>query len=267
MKKFLISIVLIFSFIFIVKENSNVGLTNITVNSKNLPSNFNGLKVAHISDYHNSNLSKKTVDILKEANPDIIAITGDLIDSRRTDIPKALEFIDEAVKISPVYYAPGNHESRIEEYPDFEKELIDRGVTVLRNNKVYLKNGDEKITVMGVDDPEFGTDVEKEIQELKDDNFTILLSHKPHLFDIYVSNQIDLTLSGHAHGGQFRLPFIGGLFAPHQGFLPKYTEGLHTKDNSSMVISRGIGSSQISLRFNNNPEVVLIELKNGSPSN
>ncbi len=94
-----------------------------------------------------------------------------------------------------------------------------------------------------------------------DDGFTILLSHRPELFDTYADHNMDLILSGHAHGGQFRLPFIGGLVAPNQGLFPKYDAGIYTEDNTSMLVSRGVGNSILTFRINNPPEVILIELQ------
>ena len=93
------------------------------------------------------------------------------------------------------------------------------------------------------------------------DTFTLLLSHRPELFEVYTENNIDLALTGHAHGGQIRLPFVGGVIAPHQGFFPEYDGGLYIKEETSMVVSRGIGNSIFPFRFNNRPEVVLIELQ------
>ena len=90
--------------------------------------------------------------------------------------------------------------------------------------------------------------------------YSVLLSHRPELFETYAACDVDLVLSGHAHGGQFRLPFVGGLIAPNQGLLPKYDAGLFTDGNTNMIVSRGIGNSIISIRFNNRPEIVLIEL-------
>ena len=99
------------------------------------------------------------------------------------------------------------------------------------------------------------------IEELfTEDDFQILLSHRPELFQEYVDAEVDLVFSGHAHGGQFQLPFIGGVVTPNQGFFPEYDSGLYTSGSVSMVVSRGVGNSIIPLRINNRPEVVLIEL-------
>ena len=125
--------------------------------------------------------------------------------------------------------------------------------------------------MMGIHDPSFTTDylfgdaesvAAATLSELQNesDRYTVLLSHRPELFNVYVDSQIDLVFSGHAHGGQFRLPFIGGLVAPNQGFFPEYDAGLFSKENTTMVVSRGAGNSIIPLRFNNRPEIVVVEL-------
>lgn len=93
------------------------------------------------------------------------------------------------------------------------------------------------------------------------DGFCILISHRPEFFNEYVATGVDLVLSGHTHGGQFRIPFVGGLVAPHQGFFPKYDVGMYTENNTSMIVSRGIGNSIIPIRFNNRPEVIVIKLQ------
>ncbi len=105
--------------------------------------------------------------------------------------------------------------------------------------------------------------IEKELNEIKlpDKTYNILLSHRPEAFDLYVNKKVDLTLTGHAHGGQFRLPLIGGLYAPGQGLLPKYTSSLHEKDGKRMIISRGIGNSSFPIRINNRPELIIINLE------
>ncbi|MGN0447890.1 MAG: metallophosphoesterase [Acutalibacteraceae bacterium] len=254
--------------------NTAPELNKYTVSSDRLPEAFDKFRIAHVSDLHNTEIGKnneKLLNILKEAKPDIIAITGDLIDSRNTDIEKALQFAKEAVKIAPCYYVTGNHEARISEYDSLKNGLTELGVNVLENERIDLERSGEKLTVIGINDPSFQTDylfgnseaiANKSISQLmnENDSFTLLLSHRPELFKIYADNKVDLVLSGHAHGGQFRLPFAGGLIAPNQGLFPKYDAGLYTEENTNMIVSRGIGNSIIPLRFNNRPEVVLIEL-------
>lgn len=157
-------------------------------------------------------------------------------------------------------------------YEELKMGLKDAGVTVLENQKVQITRDGESITLMGIQDPSFRTnylfgDAEsvsrQAICELQNesDGFTVLLSHRPELFDVYVDTGIDLVFSGHAHGGQFRLPFIGGLVAPNQGLFPKYDAGRFDEDNTTMIVSRGVGNSIIPLRINNPPELVVVELK------
>ena len=211
------------------------------------------------------------LEMLREAEPDMIAITGDLIDSRKTNIAVALAFAEEAVKFAPCYYVSGNHEARVSEYQELKTGLEAAGVTVLDDAQVKIEVSGESITVIGVNDPSFHADyltsdaavMDRKLSELssEDASFTILLSHRPELFDTYAAHDMDLVLTGHAHGGQFRLPLIGGLIAPNQGLFPKYDDGLYSEGNTNMIVSRGLGNSIIPFRFNNRPEVVLIELK------
>ncbi|MBS7360075.1 MAG: metallophosphoesterase [Oscillospiraceae bacterium] len=259
---------------WIVWGNSALQLNTYTVSNDILPKAFDGYRIAHISDLHNTEMGENNenlLNMLKESKPDIIAITGDLIDSRNTNVDIALKFVGEAIKIAPCYYVNGNHEARVSEYDDLKNGLIDLGVIVLEDKRIDLEQDGEIVTLIGVNDPGFKSDylfgdaevMKEHLQELTNekDGFTLLLSHRPELFKIYVNSNVDLVLSGHAHGGQFRLPFVGGLVAPNQGFFPKYDAGLYTEKNTNMIVSKGIGNSIIPFRFNNRPEVIIIELQ------
>ena len=199
-------------------------------------------------------------------------VTGDLIDSRQTDLDIALEFAWQAGKIARVYYVSGNHEARVPEYEDLKTGLVKAGVVILENQKVQITREGESITLMGIDDPSFQEDylfgdsesvARQAIENLQNesDGYTVLLSHRPELFDLYVETGMDLVFSGHAHGGQFRLPFVGGLVAPNQGFFPKYDAGQFTGENTTMIVSRGVGNSIIPMRFNNRPEIIVVEFQ------
>lgn len=255
--------------------NTLLELNTYTISSGRLPKAFDGYRIAHISDLHNTEMgkdNKKLLDMLREAKPDIIAITGDLIDSRNTDIEIALKFTGAAMEIAPCYYVTGNHEARVSEYDELKEGLIEQGVVVLDDERIELEQSREIIALLGVNDPSFQTDylfgdsetvMESKLQEISDaeKEFTILLSHRPELFEVYTESKVDLALSGHAHGGQFRLPFVGGVVAPNQGLFPKYDSGLYTEESTNMIVSKGIGNSILPFRFNNRPEVILIELK------
>ncbi len=258
--------------IWTVWGNTALELNNHTLESDRLPKEFDGFRIAHISDFHNTEIGEKNerlLSVLKEAEPDIIAITGDMIDSRRTNTEIALNFAREIIKIAPCYYVTGNHEFRVSESYNLKEALSELGIIVLENVKTELEHSGEKIRLIGVDDPSFSDDNYAEavmhrnldILTENDDTYTLLLSHRPELFPVYCEYNVDLVLSGHAHGGQFRIPFLGGVIAPDQGLFPTYDAGLYTEGETNMIVSRGIGNSIIPIRFNNRPEVVVIELK------
>ena len=278
-KKFIflavVAIVLVVLVIWIAWGNTALELNTYTVSSAKLPESFDGYRIAHVSDLHNTEMGKdneKLLAMLRDADPDMIAITGDLIDSRDTDIEIALQFVREAVKIAPCYYVTGNHEARVNEYGALKAGMEAAGVTVLEDVKTKISMEGETITLIGVNDPSYQTDylfgdsetvMNTKLEELhsEKDGFTVLLSHRPELFDTYADHGMDLVLSGHAHGGQFRLPFIGGLVAPNQGLFPEYDAGIYTEGNTNMLVSRGVGNSILPFRINNRPEVILIELQ------
>ena len=278
-KKFIflavVAIVLVALVIWIAWGNTALELNTYTVSSAKLPQSFDGYRIAHVSDLHNAEMGKdneKLLTILRDADPDMIAITGDLIDSRSTNVEIALNFIREAVKIAPCYYVTGNHEARVNEYDELKSGMEAAGVIVLEDARTEISLEGKTITLIGVNDPSYQTDylfgdaesvMNAKLEELhtENDGFTILLSHRPELFDTYADHDIDLILSGHAHGGQFRLPFIGGLVAPNQGLFPEYDAGIYTEGNINMLVSRGIGNSILPFRINNRPEVILIELQ------
>ena len=265
--------------------NTALEFNTYTISSDRLPEAFDGYRIAHVSDLHNTEMGKgneKLLNMLRDAEPDMIAITGDLIDSRSTDIEIALNFINAAMEIAPCYYVPGNHEARLSksEYEKLENGLLDAGVIVLHDSEIILENNGDEISLIGIDDPNWynastnltdGGEYESKVGSTMDperirelsttDSFTVLLSHRPEYFEQYAEADVDLVFSGHAHGGQFRLPFVGGLVAPNQGLFPKYDAGLYTEDNTNMIVSRGIGNSILPFRFNNRPEVILIELE------
>lgn len=270
-------VLLLFTVVFctiLIVENKNIELNNLEVSSRDLPKEFEGFRVAHVSDLHNAEFGEdnsKLIKMLKDAKPDIIAITGDVIDSRRTNIDISLNFIKEALKIAPCYYVSGNHEARISEYGILKDKMVKAGVTVLENQTSAITRSDSDIKIIGINDPSFNSDyllgdekfiIESQLKKVAQhkDDFTVLLSHRPEFFELYTDYEIDLVLSGHTHGGQFVLPFLGGLVAPGQGFFPEYDSGLYLGENTKMIISRGIGNSIIPLRVNNRPEIILIEL-------
>lgn len=269
----IILIVLIVLLAFLYLQNNWISKTRFKISFQKLPKNFHRFKIVHISDLHNKSFGKNQqylINQIEKEKPNIIIITGDLIDSRRYNEYIAIKFVKEAVKIAPVYYVTGNHELRSGKFNDLEEKLMSLGVKVLRNNWEEINNNGQGITIAGVDDPYTGIRyrepivMDKYLREVKkdldEDSFKILLSHRPEKIDVYAGYGFDLVFSGHAHGGQVRIPFLGGLIVPNQGFFPKYTSGLHKIKNTVMVISRGLGNSLAPQRIFNRPEIIITEL-------
>lgn len=249
--------------------------TEYLITDAQIPEAFSGFRIVQISDLHNAlfgEKNEKLLTMMKEAEPDIIVITGDLVDSRHTDTDIALDFVGKATALAPVYYVTGNHEARIyDAFAEMEEEMEQAGVSVLHGETVRLERAGQCIQLIGLDDLGFYArgNLYAEgkgllLQDLnrlnKEELYTILLSHRPELFDGYVQAGANLVFTGHAHGGQFRLPFLGGFVAPGQGFFPEYDGGLYTDGATKMIVSRGLGNSIIPLRVNNRPELVIAEL-------
>lgn len=272
---FIVAAIIATTSIFCLWQNNAITTTEIDYSNTKIPDEFNGFRIVHISDLHNKKFGKNQERLLRKirtVSPDIIVVTGDLIDRRKYDLDTAIVFINGAIKIAPVYYVSGNHEAWSGDYKNISCKLLSCGVQILDDNKVKLIKGKGKIEILGVSDPDFltsdymdGTDSSKMKEHLKglsdDSVFQILLSHRPELFDLYAKENIDLIFSGHAHGGQFRIPFIGGLVAPDQGLFPKYTSGVYTQNQSTMIVSRGLGNSIIPIRIFNRPEIVVVTLQ------
>ena len=255
-------------------QNKHLETTHYTYAAEQLGADLEGYRIVQISDLHNAKFGKnnqKLVDRIRECEPDMIVLTGDLVDSNHTNVDRAVQFVDEIVKICPVYYVTGNHEYWLEksEYDELMDGLIGAGVVILDDQVVEISMGDAKFRLVGLDDKSLadgtlGTllnnaqNVAHEDSEKKE--LTVVLAHEPQYLARYASSGVDLVLSGHAHGGQFRLPFGGGIVAPDQGFFPEYTAGEYYMDGTEMIVSRGLGNSVIPVRLFNYPEIVCVEL-------
>lgn len=246
--------------------NLRFQVTRVTLPSERLPAGFDGYTVALVADLHNHPWGDSLTDAIRRENPDMIALCGDMIDSLRTNTDTAAAFAAEAVQIAPVYYVTGNHEARAAETPVLLRALEAAGVTVLNDAWQTVSRGGDTMRIAGVRDPDWRggrqTATEAALAYVLDgETYTILLSHRPELLDLYAAHGADLVLTGHAHGGQVRLPWLGGLIAPDQGLFPRYTEGVYRMNQTDMVVSRGLGNSVIPVRVNNPPELVIVTLE------
>lgn len=248
-------------------DNRTVAVAVCELADAEIPSGFDGFRIAQISDLHgNEALYQPLLRAAAQAQPDLIVITGDLSD-REEQWPALAELLAELGKLAPLYYVSGNHEWADLQPEPFFARLADSGVTLLRNRWVTLERGGSRLLLTGVEDPngyadmptpeelaqQMGRDAEPEL-------FRILLSHRPDRFPLYAELGFDLTLSGHNHGGLLRLPLLGGVFSPG-GLWPRYDAGLFTLSGSRMYVSRGLCGSVGLPRFLNRPELPLLILR------
>lgn len=271
-----ISVIFILCVLLTVDENI-IDVTFYSYNNKKLPESFNDFTIVHLSDLHNKSFGKNQKNLMKkigEINPDIIVYTGDIISSKDETVKNAEIFIKECLKICPVYYVEGNHDKYSNTYNRFFQYFLKgSGVHVLRNQFEKITVHNESITVCGIQDYVFATNYgyassqrieayEKWIKETipDDESFKLVLSHRPEFFEEYLKNGADLVLTGHAHGAQVILPFVGGVFAPNQGMFPKWYNGKYNMGECTMIVNRGLGNSIIFPRVNNSPEIVVIKL-------
>ena len=259
-----IIIILLLSFFYY--ENNHLVLTSYAVSSDKLSASFNDYKIIHISDLHDASFGKnniKLIKLIKAQDPDIIVITGDMVDSKNSNINKVIDLYKELSNISEIYYVTGNHEYWLEDndLQTLFSELQKIGIHILNNEGVKVSSTDNcsYINLYGLNDKDLSDNTINNLA-ITEDSYNILLAHEPQYFDKYASANADLILAGHAHGGQFNIPFIGPIIAPDQGFFPKYAMGEYSQNNSTMIVNRGLGNSVIPVRLFNDPEIVSIVL-------
>ena len=284
-KSAIVLLIVIALLLFCSYQNRHLETTYYTYKAEHLDAEFDGYRIVQISDLHNAKFGKdnqKLVDRIRECEPDMIVLTGDIVDSNHTNVDRAVQFVDEIVKICPVYYVTGNHEYWLEasEYDELMSGLTGAGAVILDDQVVEVSKGDAKFRMVGLDDRSLSDGTlgtllsdesirnnQAEQKEETADNedsgekeLTVVLAHEPQYLARYAGTGVDLVLSGHAHGGQFRLPFVGGIVALDQGFLPEYTSGEYYMNGTEMIVSRGLGNSVIPVRMFNYPEIVCVEL-------
>ena len=229
----------------------------------------NDIRILQISDYHNKkfkNKNKIVLDEVKNLKPDIIVITGDLISRSTKNCDNAYNFIKELIKINPnIYFVNGNHERDNMNIPadEFDLSLSKLGVRVLINQGLKVNINGDYINICGVDDIySHRCDLSKALYGTQSNLFTLLLSHEPDIVLKYSSIPCDLILSGHTHGGQIRLPLIGAIIAPGQGFFPKYNKGLYKLSNdTTLYVDSGLGTAKFfPIRFLNRSQMSLIKI-------
>lgn len=249
-------------------QNEDIVISEYQYVHDEIGADLDGYRIVQISDLHNKRFGSNQQRLMNEVaacNPNLIVVTGDLVDSNRVNIDAAMEFMEGVVSIAPVYYVTGNHERWLssEDYNTLYNRLTQVGVVWLDNESVDISVGDETMTLFGLDDANLMDSTLKDMTDDAQEGLWILLAHEPQNLEHYADVQMDFVFSGHAHGGQVRLPFVGGLVAPDQGLFPEYTAGIYQSGDTTMVVSRGMGNSMIPIRIANRPEIVCVELKSG----
>jgi uncharacterized protein len=272
MKKSRLALLLLFLVIVLATiENFQVTVREVSLPSQQIPPTLAQLRIVHLSDLHfrkESRTTKFLISRIPELHPDLIVFTGDLVDAKTKDCSDLILMLQELRQTAPVICVPGNHEywSGLHQHLLDEMNKID--VLYLCNEKASIWIEGHEITIIGLDDPA-GDCLQDSMMFLNQSasvaGFTLLLAHRPEFFSDYCISGIDLVCSGHAHGGQFRIPWFGGVIAPDQGLFPPFTEGPYFQDNTAMIVSRGLGNSIIPFRIHNPPEIVLIELIPSKP--
>lgn len=289
-KEVLISgvIVLMGGYVYYKYKSEDIEIASYEVQNRKIPKVFNEFKIVQISDLHNrsfgtdNNILLEKIDKLK---PNIICITGDLIDSTNKDFSIALKLIDELSRKYQVYNIIGNHEQKVminkykELYKDYFKQLKSKNIISLENEKVKIQIGNDFINIYGLVVPykyypylfnknyknkklDFNkNDIEKQLGKINNKEYNVLLAHTPFFFEGYSNWGADLVLAGHVHGGIIRLPIKGGLLSPNREFFPKYDLGEYNIDKSTMILTKGLGGSRMIPRVNCKPEIVEITLK------
>ena len=260
-------------------QNNRISITNIKVNGKV----NNRVRIVQISDLHSKEFGKNNrtlYKIIMKQKPDIIVATGDLIDSNMKKINEIIGFCSSLNKQVPVYYILGNNEMRCSRVKEIIENLKEKNINVLENEIKTIKIKDNTINILGlaekrVDKGKMFYSKINSRYEIHNVNslfgklekligIKIVLSHYPENYEYvgeysYKKYNFDIMFSGHAHGGQFILPGLGGIFAPGQGFFPKYYKGIYGEKNK-LVVSRGLGNSGFPLRLFNRPDLVVVDI-------
>lgn len=251
-------------------SNNSIQTSCYTYESEQVPQGFDGFRIVQLSDLHNKKYAKENKQLLEKIialEPDLLVLTGDMVDGfSHTDYDKALLLLEQLPQIAPCYYVTGNHEERLKTrgLPAFHEKIQAFGISILSEDMVSLtaESGDE-IALLGFADGKLFSPHLNEIMAAENQSkLHILLAHEPQLLEDYAATGVDIVFSGHAHGGQFRIPLTHqGIYAPDQHLFPQLTEGVHTAQNTTMYISRGLGNSSFPLRLCNRPELVCVTLR------
>lgn len=261
-------VIIIFTiFIFIFLIYNYIQISKFHINKVNLKSNKikNHIKITQISDFHSNKLidMDKLMDSIVDFSPDIIAITGDFIDSKTEDLSLAFHLIDRLKPIKArIFFVAGNHELRNKKAGELYEKLEASGMIILDDSKEIIDIDGTRLRVYGSSFFAGSKDYRRLFENMDAENYNLLLTHSPYRIIKYLNDDLDLILSGHTHGGQVRLPLIGALVSPGGGFFPKYDKGLFQLGNTTLHIDSGLGNSLWPIRFFNRVQISNIKIEN-----
>ena len=228
------------------------------------------VRLAVVTDFHSSDNADDVVAMVASCAPDAVLLVGDLFDDDTQNRPteRTLSLMRQLSALYPCYYVSGNHEAWTGEMDALYQQTEEAGVTVLRMSSGVLTVRGQRIALCGIPDPyemvfSGAPDTEEQLRQALEDvdpaDFTVLLAHRPELLAKYAQFPLDLVVSGHAHGGQVRIPgVLNGLYAPNQGWFPTLAGGAYTQDGTTLIVSRGLAVRTRLPRIFNRPEVVLV---------
>lgn len=228
------------------------------------------VRLAVVTDFHSSDNADDVAAMVASCAPDAVLLVGDLFDDDTQNRPteRTLSLMRQLSALYPCYYVSGNHEAWTGEMDALYQQTEEAGVTVLRMSSGVLTVRGQRIALCGIPDPyemvfSGAPDTEEQLRQALEDvdsaDFTVLLAHRPELLAKYAQFPLDLVVSGHAHGGQVRIPgLLNGLYAPNQGWFPKLAGGAYTQDGTTLIVSRGLAVRTRLPRIFNRPEVVLV---------
>lgn len=228
------------------------------------------VRLAVVTDFHSSDNAEKVAAMVASCAPDAVLLVGDMFDDDTANRPteRTLSLMRQLSALYPCYYVSGNHEAWTGEMDALYQQTEEAGVMVLRMSSGVLTVRGQRIALCGIPDPyemvfSGAPDTEEQIRQAMENvdsaDFIVLLTHRPELLAKYAQFPLDLVVSGHAHGGQVRIPgVLNGLYAPNQGWFPKLAGGAYTQDGTTLIVSRGLAVRTRLPRIFNRPEVVLV---------
>lgn len=275
-------LIVIIPVITMIVSNKVISISRYTINSDKIPNAFDNFKILQLSDLHSKEFGNKNEELIKkidQENPDVIFMSGDMVNSYDKNFEVFFQLVDNLSEKYSIYYILGNHEENL--YDDDINEIIkylkEKNVNVINNTKIELTKDNEKINLYGLgynqkyytqSGNKYGNDMQyteniisEVLGNVNTNEYNILLTHSPLLFEAYSNWGADLVFAGHIHGGVIIVPFLGGLLSPEEKFFPKYYKGEYTLNNSKMIVNAGLGNGRIPIRMFNRPDVSVVTLK------